>query len=164
MRNYLIIGNGVAGTTAAENIRTYDKEGNIIMVTEEDLPFYYRIRLNEYISGDIDEQALMAKSEKWYKERGIDLQLNTRIISADPKEKIVVSENDEKISYDNLLIATGSHSFIPPITGSDKSGVFALRSIQDARDIVSYAKDIEDDQESRQSLCLPVLLGRTLRH
>jgi len=50
MTDYLIIGNGVAGTTAAENIRKTDKEGNITIMTGEDLPFYHRIRLTEYIS------------------------------------------------------------------------------------------------------------------
>ena len=82
MTNYVIIGNGVAGTTAAENIRKLDKEGNITIITEENLPFYYRIRLNEYISGDIDEQALIAKNEQWYKDLGIDLILKTRIVDA----------------------------------------------------------------------------------
>ena len=53
MRQYLIIGNGVAGTTAAESIRKQDPEGTITVVTEEEIPFYYRIRLNEYISGDV---------------------------------------------------------------------------------------------------------------
>ncbi|MCP4633235.1 MAG: FAD-dependent oxidoreductase, partial [candidate division Zixibacteria bacterium] len=71
MTNYLIIGNGVAGTTAAENIRKQDAEGKITIITEEGTPFYYRIRLNEYLSGDIDENALIAKNEQWYKERDI---------------------------------------------------------------------------------------------
>ncbi len=144
MTNYVIIGNGVAGTTAAENIRQLDKEGNITIITEENLPFYYRIRLNEYISGDIDEQSLIAKNEQWYKDRGIDLILKTRIVDTDPLKKVIVTENNQDISYDFLLIAAGSHSFVPPINGSDKKGVFALRSIQDARDISSYANDVED--------------------
>jgi nitrite reductase (NADH) large subunit len=144
MTNYVIIGNGVAGTTAAENIRKLDKEGNITLITEENLPFYYRIRLNEYISGDIDEQSLIAKNEQWYKDLGIDLILKTRIVDADPLKKVIVTENNQDISYDCLLIAAGSHSFVPPINGSDKKGVFALRSIQDARDISSYANDVED--------------------
>ncbi|MBW1829429.1 MAG: NAD(P)/FAD-dependent oxidoreductase, partial [Deltaproteobacteria bacterium] len=144
MKNYVIIGNGVAGTTAAENIRKLDEEGNITLITDEDSSFYYRLRLNEYISGDIDEQALIAKNEQWYKDRGIELILKTRIVNADPLKKVIVTENDQDISYDCLLIAVGSHSFVPPINGSDKKGVFALRSIQDARDISSYANDVED--------------------
>ncbi|UCF56996.1 MAG: NAD(P)/FAD-dependent oxidoreductase [Deltaproteobacteria bacterium] len=144
MRNYLIIGNGVAGTTAAENIRKQDKEGNITVVTEEDLSFYYRVRLNEYISGDITEEQLIAKKERWYKDQNITLKLKTRIVGAEPNEKVVITEDNQRLSYDRLLIATGSHSFIPPIKGSEKKGVFALRDIQDARDISAYAKNVDD--------------------
>lgn len=143
MTNYLIIGNGVSGTTAAEYIRKLDKKGNIKMVTDEDLPFYYRLRLNEYISGDIEEQALIAKGEKWYRDQNIDLEIRNPIVGAKPNEKIVITENSQGLPYDCLLVATGSHSFIPPIKGSEKAGVYALRTIKDARDIAAYAKDIE---------------------
>jgi len=144
MGPYLIIGNGVAGTTAAEQIRKHDKEGSIIIVTEEGLPFYYRIRLNEFISGEVKEQNLLAKKEQWYKEQRIDLRLNTRIRGADPAKKLVYTEKNEGLSYDRLLLATGSHSFVPPIKGADKKGVFSLRSVQDARDIATWAEGIDD--------------------
>jgi nitrite reductase (NADH) large subunit len=143
MTDYLIIGNGIAGTTAAENIRKNDKESKITIVTDEDLPFYYRIRLNEYISGDITEQDLRAKKDLWYEETGIELRLKTRVVGADAGEKTVITENNERLPYDHLLIATGSHSFVPPIKGSDSKGVFAIRNIQDAREIIAYAKGIE---------------------
>jgi len=144
MSNYLIIGNGVAGTTAAENIRQKDKEGNITVVTDEDSPFYYRVRLNEYISGDLTEQELIAKKDQWYKDQNINLMLKTRIVGAEPKDRVVVTQSDQKLSYDRLLVSTGSHSFIPPIKGSEKKAVFALRSIQDAREISSFTKGIDD--------------------
>lgn len=144
MKDYLIIGNGVAGTTAAENIRKLDKAGNITVVTDEEFPFYYRVRLNDYISGDITEPELVAKKEKWYQDQNITLKLKTRIVGAEPKEKVVLTDDNQKFSYNSLLVATGSHSFIPPIKGSEKRGVFAIRNIQDARDISSYAKDFED--------------------
>lgn len=143
MANYLIIGNGVAGTTAAENIRKQDKKGNITIVTDEDLPFYWRIKLNEYISGDIKEEQLLAKKEDWYGNQNIKLKLKTRVVGANPKKKVVATEDNEELPYDSLLIATGSHSFIPPITGSDKKGVFALRDVQDARDISLFARNVE---------------------
>jgi nitrite reductase (NADH) large subunit len=144
MANYLIIGNGVAGTTAAENIRKQDKEANITIVTDEDLPFYWRIQLNEYISGDITEEQLSAKKEDWYRDQNISLKLKTRIVGADPQKKVAVTKDEEELAYERLLIATGSHSFIPPIKGSEKEGVFALRDVKDARDISAYAKNIED--------------------
>jgi nitrite reductase (NADH) large subunit len=143
MANYLIIGNGIAGSTAAENIRKNDKGGNIRIVTDEDLAFYYRTRLNEFISGDITEQGLLAKKQEWYKQTGIELILKTRITGGDSTERIVIAEGNKKFPYDKLLIAAGSRSFIPPIKGSEKRGVFALRHIKDSRDIIKYAGNTE---------------------
>jgi nitrite reductase (NADH) large subunit len=144
MRNYLIIGNGVAGTTAAENIRKKDSEGSITIFSDEDIPFYYRLRLNEFISGDISETQLVAKKATWYEDQNISLKLKTRVMEVKGQEKTAVTEDNQRFSFDRLLIATGSHSFIPPIKGSEKKGVFALRDIQDARDISAYAKNVED--------------------
>ena len=143
MANYLIIGNGAAGTTAAESIRKLDKAGKMTIVTEESTPFYYRMRLPEFISGDLAEDKLIAKNDQWYKDQGIELKLNTRIQGANPGKKAVVTQGNQEIAYDRLLVATGSRSFIPPMKGSDKKGVFALRSIQDARDIVAWARKMQ---------------------
>ncbi|MGD9076348.1 MAG: FAD-dependent oxidoreductase [Desulfobacteraceae bacterium] len=143
MADYLVIGNGVAGTTAAENIRKQDRKGNITIVTDEDLPFYWRIKLNEYISGDVSEEQLLAKKEDWYKDQNITLKLKTRIVGGDAQKKVVITQDKEELAYDSLLISTGSHSFIPPIKGSEKKGVFALRDAQDARDISLFAKSVE---------------------
>lgn len=140
MKQYVIIGNGVAGTTAAENIRKSDQAGKIIIITDEDFPFYYRIRLNEYLSGDLAEQDLVAKKEGWSRERKVDLRLATRVMDANPGEKVVVTDKKEEILYDVLLIATGSHSFIPPIKGAEAAGVFSLRNIRDARALSSAAR------------------------
>jgi nitrite reductase (NADH) large subunit len=144
MTEYLIIGNGVAGTTAAENIRKNDKTGKITIVTDEDISFYYRVRLNEYLCGDISQDGLMAKKGEWYSDNNIGLRLNTRVSSIEPDKKHVVTDKGETISYDKLLIATGSRSFIPPINGSQTQGVFAVRDIRDVRKIMEYSRNIKD--------------------
>lgn len=144
MTKYLIVGNGVAGTTAAENIRNLDKEGKITVVTEESIPFYWRIQLNEYIAGDVQEEKLLAKKQEWYKDQGIELKLRTRIQSADAAEKVLIAHDSQKFSYNRLLVATGSHSFVPPIKGAEKKGVFSLRSYQDARNIMDWSEGVHD--------------------
>jgi nitrite reductase (NADH) large subunit len=141
MKRYVIIGNGVAGTTAAENIRKGDDQGKITIITDEDLPFYYRVRLNEFVSGDVAEQDLVAKGEEWYRERAIELRLHTRGTDVKPAAKTVLTDKNEELAYDVLLVATGSHSFIPPIKGAETKGVFALRNIMDARNISSAARE-----------------------
>lgn len=144
MTRYVIVGNGVAGTTAAEHIRKLDGEGQITIVTEEDLPFYWRIRLIEYLAGEIDEKGLLSKKEEWYGEQNIDLRLNTRIVGGDADKKTLTDQAGREIPYDKLLIATGSRSFVPPIKGADREGVFALRSIRDARRIIQWARNCQE--------------------
>ncbi len=143
MTDYLIVGNGAAGTHAAEAIRKRDVNGHITMATEEDLLFYYRIRLNEYISGDLPEVDLVVKQAQWYEDRNIDLKTNTRITGADPEKKVLTTADGLRLGYDVLLMATGSHAFVPPIKGSEKPGVFSLRSVQDARNISEWAGNVE---------------------
>ena len=141
MKKYLIVGNGVAGTTAAENIRKNDAAGKITIVTEEKLPFYYRIRLPDFLCGEVDESGLVAKKKEWYQKNNISLQLSTKITGGSIKDKILTSSSGEKIRFDRLILANGSTPNIPAISGSDKKGVFTLRSIQDAKDIISHTNN-----------------------
>ena len=137
MKRYVIVGNGVAGTTAAEQIRKNDEEGQIVIFTEEDLPFYSRIRLIDYLGGDLDEAGLVARTPEWYAVRRIELRTRVRVTGADPERRVVIAAGGGEIPYDLLLLATGSHSFIPPIIGADLPGTFALRNIADAREIIA---------------------------
>ena len=141
---YLIIGNGVAGTTAAEAIRKQDPAGGITILSEEDIPFYYRIRLNDFIAGEVSEDKLIAKKKAWYQEQRIELRLNTRISGLDATAQRLTTDSGKKLSFDRLLLATGSHSFLPPIEGITQQGVFALRHIKDARAILAQAGNSEE--------------------
>ncbi|MBU2591276.1 MAG: FAD-dependent oxidoreductase [Nitrospinae bacterium] len=143
MKRYLIIGNGIAGMTAVENIRKLDKECAITILTEEPYPFYYRLRLNEYLAGDISADGIIGKNDEWYKSNNIEIHLNSKVIKGNVKEKVVTTEKGEDYNYDKLLLATGSHAFIPPIDGSEKDGVFTLRSLEDAKKIFSYGEKAE---------------------
>jgi nitrite reductase (NADH) large subunit len=138
---YLIIGNGVAGTTAAANIRKLDSEGSITILTDEALPFYSRIRLIEHLAKEVDDQGLVIFRSEWYESHDIVLHLNTTATDIRKDEKQVVTSNDEVFDYDRLLIATGGFSFVPPIQGADKPGVFTLRNLQDSQRILQYAEN-----------------------
>ena len=137
--NYVIIGNGVAGTTAAEHIRKNDPEGTIKIFTEESYPFYSRIRLMEYLAGEVELPKLQIRSNTWYDQNKIQLFLNTRVADIDVAGKAVLTQSGERHSFDKLLLADGSHSFVPPIQGADKKGVFTLRNIKDAQEIKNFA-------------------------
>jgi nitrite reductase (NADH) large subunit len=144
VKKYIIIGNGVAGTTAAENIRRNDSNGDITLVSVEDLPFYYRVRLPEVLSRSIAESELIAKKKDWYNEKKISLKLNTEIIQANSAEKTVLTADGATFDFDSLLLANGSHPFIPPIKGAGKKGVFTLHTINDIRIISQYAEKVNE--------------------
>jgi len=137
MTNYVIVGNGVAGTTAAEQIRKRDKEGVITIFSDEEIPFYWRIRLNEYLAGEITREGLMAKKEGWYKDNLIDLRLASPVKGGEAKS--LFTAGNEKVPFDKLLIAAGSRAFVPPVKGADKKGVFTLRSFRDVKAISEAA-------------------------
>lgn len=132
---YLIIGNGVAGTTAAETIRQRDPEGEITLITEEDLPFYRRIMLNEYLAGTMAESGLVVHNQEWYDKLNLKLFTSTRVVAAPSDRAEIITATGQNLPYDRLLVATGSHSFLPPVPGNDRPGVHTLRNIEDARRI-----------------------------
>jgi nitrite reductase (NADH) large subunit len=136
----LIIGNGIAGTTAAFTLRDNGFTGTITLASEEAIPAYYRTRLPEVIFGEIDPAKLLVSPPQKYQEKSIELRLETRIDKIDTDHHQAVTTRGETIEYDALVLATGSQAFFPPIPGAqDLKGIFALRNLADARAIREYA-------------------------
>jgi nitrite reductase (NADH) large subunit len=142
---YIIIGSGVAGISAATAIRKNDPEGEITIITEEAVPHYSRIRLIEFPSGDVEEPELILKQDSWYEENRIENVLGDEATDIDTASKEVTTASGKKYGYDKLLLATGGFSFVPPIPGSDKKGVFTLRSLKDAVAIREHIKSGNND-------------------
>ncbi|MBI5664281.1 MAG: NAD(P)/FAD-dependent oxidoreductase [Nitrospirae bacterium] len=140
---YVIIGNGVAGTAAAANIRKLDSSGEITVLTDEAVPFYSRIRLIDYLAKEAGEQDIVIYKDDWYKKNNIKLLLSTPVTGIDKDNKQVITAAGAAWPYDRVLIASGGISFIPPIPGSNKKGVFALRTIADANEILKYADSVK---------------------
>jgi nitrite reductase (NADH) large subunit len=136
--NFIIIGNGIAGLSAAETIRANDKTSRILIVSLEKYLTYFRIKLCELIGKEIKN--IYMHSEKWYKEKNIELKLNCTVRQILDKKNIIVLDNGEEISYDKLIIATGSSSNIPPIKGVDLRNVFSIRCIDDIKNINNVVK------------------------
>jgi len=128
----VIIGNGVAGNAAAENIRKYDPQGKIIIFTRESQPFYYVPALPEYLAGEKAADQIIIHPPNWYAQQRLELHLNTRVTKIDPARKIIETETGERFPFHKLLLATGGNSFVPPIKGADSAGVFTLRTLADA--------------------------------
>ncbi|AEM78302.1 NAD(P)/FAD-dependent oxidoreductase [Thermoanaerobacter wiegelii] len=138
---YVLIGNGIAALSACENIRKNDRGGKITIISKEPYPTYYRLKLSQFLGKDLNFKSLLVKEENWYTDNNIELMLNTSVKKVDTKNKKLILSNDEIISYDRLIIATGSSSFIPNVLGREKKGVFAIRSLEDVKDLNEFIKD-----------------------
>ncbi|MFB6204539.1 MAG: NAD(P)/FAD-dependent oxidoreductase [Candidatus Nanohaloarchaea archaeon] len=106
-RQYLVIGNGNAGATAAEKLREEDGDADITVVTDDSEALYNRIMLKNYMKGTLPLQYSRVHDRKWYEKRGIELHLETRIEEVDLEDQVAVSSSGESFSYDSLLVATG---------------------------------------------------------
>jgi nitrite reductase (NADH) large subunit len=143
----VIIGNNVSGTFTAQNIRNLNEDAEIEIFTQEKYPYYTRVNLPELISEQIKIDDLITFNENWYANKGIKLNLNTRIKKINPKSKTLEIEGrNSPITYDKLVLALGSTPNIPPIKNAlkfkdEKKGVFTLRSIYDALEIKDFISE-----------------------
>ncbi|MDD3626211.1 MAG: FAD-dependent oxidoreductase [bacterium] len=141
---YIIIGNGVAGDSAALALRDADGKAEIQIFTEESIPFYYRPRLIDVISGEIELNKIIIHNKDFYKKKNIELFLNTKVISLNIGNKTITTASGQDFNFDKLLIASGGYSFIPPIPGVEKTGVFSLRDAKDSKQILEYLKSVKN--------------------
>lgn len=141
MATYLIVGNGVAGNSAAETIRRIDPAGRILMFSRERYHFYYTPALPEYLAEEKKLKDFTLHNAQWYEKNRIDLHLETEVTGIDSREKAAQTRKGGKFSFDTLLLACGGKSFLPPIPGSSSPGVFTLRTFDDAEAISKTARE-----------------------
>jgi nitrite reductase (NADH) large subunit len=138
--DYLIIGAGAAGVSAAKEIlKNRKSEDQISIFTDEKYPFYYRPRLIECLSGEVEVEDIIINDQKWFEENNIELHLNEEIIEIDSQNKLLKSKKDQ-YTYDKLLLANGSHCFVPPFSGVDLDNIFTLRTAADLKEINQAAE------------------------
>ncbi len=137
--HFVILGNGAAGLSAAEEIRRRDPQARITILTPEPYLFYSRPGLAYYLSGEIPWQRVIARTEEYYKENRFDLvhQACERIL---PREHDVILADGRRLRYDRLLIATGSRAVPARFPGADLDGVVYLDTLDQAKDIVKRAR------------------------
>ncbi len=106
-RRYVIIGNGVAGTTAADTLRKNDPNCSIHLLTNEPYPLYNRVSLPRFLQGVIVEQKVMIRDFAWHEQRNIQLITETMVTQVDTEAKTVSTDDGKTLPYDALLVATG---------------------------------------------------------
>jgi NADPH-dependent 2,4-dienoyl-CoA reductase/sulfur reductase-like enzyme len=137
---YLIIGGGLAGGRAAENVRKIDPDGTIALVTTEPHLPYERPPLSKgYLTGKKGLDRVYLKEEGFYAENDIAVITGARAREIDPAARGVTLDDGRVLGYDKLLLATGGRAWRLPIPGSDLAAVFVLRTIEDADAIRAVA-------------------------
>jgi NAD(P)H-nitrite reductase large subunit len=146
-KRYVIIGNGVAGTTAAETLRKNDPNCSIQLFTNERYPLYNRVSLPRFLHGAITEQKVMIRDFAWHEQRTIQLLTELLVASVNTEERVVVTEDGRHFPYDALLIATGGWANPLRVPGvQDTKHIYNFVTLDDAKTI------IERMQESRTAL------------
>ncbi|MBN1365395.1 MAG: FAD-dependent oxidoreductase [Syntrophaceae bacterium] len=140
--NFIIIGGGAGGASAAAEAKRNNPSLNVIILQEGKFVSYASCPTPYYI-GDIikDENKLVARTPEKFRERGIDVRLNTEAVNINTKENIVETKNGYKLPYDFLVIGTGTNAFSPDIPGRDLPGVYSLRNLEDAIQIKSWLRE-----------------------
>jgi len=106
-KRYIIIGNGITGTTAAENLRKNDPACTIHLLTNEAYPLYNRVSLPRFLQGVIVEQKVMIRDFAWHEQRNIQLVTETLVADVNTDERVVVTDKGQHLPYDALLVASG---------------------------------------------------------
>jgi NAD(P)H-nitrite reductase large subunit len=138
MPRYVIVGTGAAGIAAAEAIRCYDPQGQILLVSEEKDGYYSRPGLAYLLTGEITERQLYPFNEKDF------LRLNTsrkhaRAVRILTQPHQLLLSDGQQVVYDRLLIATGAMAASVKTPGVHLEGVVKLDNIEDARNIMKQA-------------------------
>ncbi|MBZ6495467.1 NAD(P)/FAD-dependent oxidoreductase [Natrinema longum] len=140
MTQYVIIGDGISGSSAAETLREEDPDAKITVITDEGEPLYNRILIKEHAKGKLPEAPISIHEEEWYEDRNIELSLNTYVTSVDTDAKVVNTHESGEIPYDKLLVATGGTPTQLPVENSDADGIHHFWTFQDARGIREHAE------------------------
>lgn len=137
---HVIIGAGPAGVIAAESLRKIDPDSQVMIIGDEPEPPYSRMALPYLLIEKIDESGTyLRKRDSHYRDQNIEI-VRDRVTRVDADKKSLKLDKDGEVSFDKLLIATGSHPASPPIPGMDLDGIYPCWTLEDGRNIARKAK------------------------
>jgi len=139
---YLIIGGGIAGTTAAETLRKDDPTGRVAIVSDEPHPLYSRIMLSKpnFFLEKVPFDTIWMRKAESYAEKGIDFLGGKSAVTLDSKAKKVTLDDGSELEYEKLLLALGCPVRQLAVPGIDKKGINYVKTIEDARAIIANVK------------------------
>ena len=134
---HVVIGGGIAGTTAAEELRKLDADAEITLVGEDHEIIYSRVLLPHYAKGLVPREKLFLKKETWYAEKNIEWMPGTRCDAIDVTNRHVALSNGRELPYDKLLLATGGEARTLPYEGEN---VCYFHSLGDTEHLISLMR------------------------
>ena len=137
--HHVIIGGGPAGVIAAETIRKQAPYDNITIVSDEAVPAYSRMAIPYLLMGNVKEDGTYLRKDPSYLKNQHVNWVQAVVKHVDIATKKVALNSGVEITFDTLLIATGSHPIKPPIPGIDSKGVHTCWTMEDARHIMALA-------------------------
>jgi ferredoxin-nitrate reductase len=134
----LVIGTGMAGMATVESVLEHDgpESWQITMVGREPDPPYNRVLLSQLVAGSTSEAQLSLHATEWLAAREIELRVCTEVRTLDLAARTAELTNGDRLSYDRLVLATGSTPVVPEVAGFRRPGVHVFRTLQDARQII----------------------------
>ncbi|MEZ3144089.1 NAD(P)/FAD-dependent oxidoreductase [Halobaculum sp. MBLA0143] len=142
--SFVIVGDGIAGSSAAETLREEATDADITVLTDEGEALYNRILIKEYAKGKLPEAPISIHDEDWYADRDIDLELDTYVTEVRPDDGEVETHGGEVYEFDKLLLAVGGTPNQLPVDNSDADGVHHFWTFQDARRINESASQADE--------------------
>jgi nitrite reductase (NADH) large subunit len=147
MAKLVVVGNGMAGIRAIEEIlaRGGGDAYDVTVFGDEPYGNYNRILLSNVLAGKDDPADIYLNGLDWYRDNGIDLRAGVRVVRVDTFAHLVHANDGSSVRYDKLILATGSRSFFPPMTGlwaddtSLADGVFGFRTLDDTAAMINEA-------------------------
>ncbi len=136
---HIIIGQGAAGTAAANLLRQMAPLTPVTIITGEQDYFYSRIDLPDIIAGKYEPSASVLQQAEDFVNLGIDCRMGEMVEAISPGDKTVSLKSGKVLRYGKLLLATGSSSVLPAIPGIGAKGVYSLWTMAQARDIAAAA-------------------------
>jgi 3-phenylpropionate/trans-cinnamate dioxygenase ferredoxin reductase subunit len=143
-RRYVVIGNGIAGQTAAEELRKLDADSSIVMIAAERHPLYNRVALPRYLRGQVRREKVLMRTVEDYARQNLEIHFETWATLIDVQSKVVNTNRGQEFPYDALLIATGGRPKPPPWPGSDQvSACLGFQTLDDTDAIIEKADAAE---------------------
>ncbi len=141
-KTVVVIGNGMVGHRFCERLLEFDTDRawQIVSFCEEPRPAYDRVNLTKYFEHRQAEKLALATAD-WYQQNGIALHIGDRATEIDRNRRVVRSALGREITYDAVVLATGSAPFVPAVPGIEKKGVFVYRTIEDLDQIIAYGQN-----------------------